>query len=67
MKVTAAKRVFFYGSVKLPDPGAHLSPEQVKQSFAARWPEIVNYTIHGPTPHKNELHYKFITAVQTKG
>ncbi|MDN0082351.1 PRTRC system protein C [Crenobacter sp. SG2305] len=67
IQTTALKRFFKYGSVKLPDPGSHLSPEQVRNLFSATYPELASSSIEGPVTKASGLEYEFRRAVGTKG
>jgi PRTRC genetic system protein C len=60
-------RAFKYNSVELPDPGSQFTVEQVKDFFAATYPEIVNATIEGPEQKDDKQVYTFRRAVGTKG
>lgn len=67
MKVANLTRVFEYNGVKLPDVGAHLTPEQVKDVYAATYPDITSAQIEGPESKAGKLVYSFRRAVGTKG
>lgn len=67
MKVVTLTRVFEYNGVKLPDVGAHLTPEQVKDVYAATYPDITSAQIEGPESKGGKLVYVFRRAVGTKG
>lgn len=64
---TALKRHFKYNSVKLPDPGSNLSPEQVRDLYSATYPELASASIEGPVTKGNSMEYEFRRAVGTKG
>lgn len=67
MTTTELRRVFKYNSVDLPDPGAGLSAEDVRELLSATYPEILNATIEGPEEKDGQLVYTFKRAVGTKG
>ena len=48
LQTETLKRAFRYNSVALPDPGPQYTLEQVRDLFAATYPEIVNAAIEGP-------------------
>ena len=64
-------RVFAYKQLRLPDPDPAMTPEQVKASFAANYPELTNAAIEGPFqetgPNGLELKFKFSIKVGTNG
>ena len=41
-KVETIERIFNFNGVKLPDPGASLTLDQVKNHYATIYPEITN-------------------------
>lgn len=61
------QRRFTFGVRNLPDPGAHLSPEDVKTLYAQHFPELLTATIAGPEIKGGQAHYKFERAYGTKG
>lgn len=67
LQTEAAVRVFSYAGAELPDPGPHMSPEQVRDLYSASFPEIVSAQIEGPTRNGNKLVYEFRRAAGTKG
>jgi len=60
-------REFTYNSVKLADPNPTFNLTQVRDFFAAVYPEIINADIDGPEVIGNKNVYKFRRAVGTKG
>lgn len=60
-------REFTYNSVKLADPNPTFNLTQVRDFFAAVYPEIINADIDGPEIVGNKNVYKFRRAVGTKG
>lgn len=65
--VTALERAFAYNGVSLPDPGASLTLEQVRDVYSAAFPEIVSAAIEGPEQKNGKLLYVFRKAVGAKG
>lgn len=66
MQINVAERVFNYNGVTLPDPVPGATPEQVRDIYSARYPEITTATIEGPVERAGKLHYTFTRAVGTK-
>lgn len=60
-------RTFRYNSVDLPDPGQQYTIEQVRDFYAATYPEIVSAAVEGPEEKDGKLQYTFRRAVGTKG
>lgn len=67
IQVTQLPRAFSYNGVELPDIGGDLTPEQVKDVYAATYPEITSAAIEGPEHKGGKLVYTFRRAVGTKG
>lgn len=67
MQTQELVREFKYNSVALADPNPAFSLEQVRDFFAAVYPEILNAEIEGPTTKGNRQLYTFRRAVGTKG
>jgi PRTRC genetic system protein C len=66
--VTAAlSRSFSYNGVALPDPGANLTLEEVRDVYSASFPEIVSASIEGPVKKGKNLVFTFLKGVGTKG
>lgn len=65
--VKALPRQFTYSGVALPDPGAHLSLEQVRDVYSAAYPEITNAAIDGPEERGGHLVYTIRRAAGAKG
>lgn len=64
---TKLPRVFRYNSVELEDPGAEHDPVDVRNLYAATYPEILNAAIEGPEEKDGKHVYTFRKAVGTKG
>lgn len=67
IRTETLERAFDYSGMSLPDPGQNLSPEQVRDVYAAAYPEITTAEIEGPVQKGNKLVYTFRRAVGTKG
>lgn len=67
MQVAALKRVFLYNGMKLPDPGAALSAEGVRDMYVPTYPELATAAVEGPAPVNGELQYTFVREVGSKG
>lgn len=67
MQAQAIPRVFHYNGVELPCPGAHLTPEAVKEVYAPNFPELTTATVSGPTTKNGKLVYDFVRTAGAKG
>ena len=67
MQASVISREFAWNGVKIPDPGRHLSPEEVRAVLATMYPDIATATITGPEAVGNRLLYRFVAAIGTKG
>jgi len=67
MKIEQLVREFRYNGLVLPDPGVKHSPEQVRDIYAAAYPEITTAAIEGPEKKGSKLVYTLKRAVGTKG
>jgi PRTRC genetic system protein C len=67
VQVLELTRKFQYNSITLGDPNPALTPEQVKEVFAAQYPELTNSVIEGPVTKGGTATYKFTRAVGSKG
>lgn len=47
MQASVLNREFAWNGVKIPDPGSHLSPEEVRAMLATMYPDIATATITG--------------------
>lgn len=66
-EIQQLERSFRYNSVDLPDPGAQYTTEQVRDFYAATYPEIVSAAVEGPEEKDGKLVWSFRKAVGTKG
>ncbi len=67
MQVEQMEREFTYNGVRLPDPGPRLSVDQVRETYAAAYPEIVTASVEGPEVVGSKLVYRFSRAIGSKG
>ena len=67
MQASVIGREFTWSGVKIPDPGRHLSPEEVRAVLATMYPDIATATITGPEAVGEKLIYRFVAAIGTKG
>ena len=54
-------------TVKLPDPDPKMSPQDVMQFYAQKYPELTNTNVLGPEIKENKQVFSFTTTVGTKG
>lgn len=66
MKIETLERTFKYNGVTLNDPGAHMTPEQVKEFYSAAYPELATAVVEGPEERNGKLEYSFRRSVGTK-
>ncbi|HZQ54849.1 MAG TPA: PRTRC system protein C [Bryobacteraceae bacterium] len=59
-------RSFSYMGLQLADPDPALTPEQVRDAYAAQYPEITTAVIEGPDASSDKLVYKLVRAIGTK-
>jgi len=67
IQTTVLTRTFSYSGLTLPDPGKSLSPEEVRDIYAATYPELISASIEGPEKKGNNLVYTFKKGLGTKG
>lgn len=68
IKTQVLTRQFIYQQLKLTDPGAQYSPEQVKEFYSAIYPELATASIDPPETKGNTVKYVFRKPVaKTKG
>ncbi len=64
---TTLKRVFKHGAIELPDPNPRLSPEQVRDQYAATYPGLATASIKGPDYGEGKESYSFKETLGAKG
>lgn len=67
LKVQSINRVFKYKGDKLVDIGSHLTPEDVRDAYAATYPELATARIAGPEIQDGKQIYTFETSAGSKG
>ena len=67
MTIETMAREFRYDGLRLPDPNATLSVDEVRTAFSATYPEIATAAVTGPEAVGNKLVYHFTKAIGTKG
>jgi PRTRC genetic system protein C len=65
--VQTLTRAFTFNGVSLLDPGPEFTPEEVKDVYAAQYPDISTAVIEGPEMKGDVAEYKFVRNVGTKG
>jgi len=60
-------RSFRFNKRVLPDPNPKLTPAQVKDLYAAQFPELASAAIEGPELKNGQQVYGFARQVGTKG
>lgn len=67
----ALDRVFYFKDnnqdIKLADPDDSLSPEAVLNFYSNTYPLLVTAKIEGPRIKDDEVQYKFVSTMGTKG
>lgn len=71
MDVTKLKREFTFKkdntTVRLPDPDAGLTVQEVMNFYSGQYPELTTATLEGPKVEGNKAVYSVRTTVGTKG
>lgn len=65
------KRVFLFEQngkpIRLDDPKPSYTPEEVKHFYSGNYPILTNAQIEGPEIKSDEVQYRFLTTLGTKG
>jgi PRTRC genetic system protein C len=67
MTIETMAREFRYDGLRLPDPNAKLSVDEVRTAFSATYPEIATAAATGPEAVGNKLVYHFTKAIEIRG
>jgi PRTRC genetic system protein C len=67
MTIETMDRELRYDGLRLPDPNAKLSVDEVRIAFSGTYPEIATAALTGPEAIGNKLVYHFTKAIGTKG
>jgi len=65
--VDVLERSFCYQGIRLPDPDASLTVEQVRDIYVSTYPELATAAVEGPSPVNGRMEYTFTRAVGAKG
>ena len=67
MESSQMPRIFKHKDLRLPDPGAEMTPERVLSFYANTYSELTVARIEGPVIEENTAVYTFVTTLGTKG
>ncbi|MFC5862070.1 PRTRC system protein C [Acidicapsa dinghuensis] len=67
LTASALRREFVYNGTVIPDPNPSLSPEQVRDTLVAAYPEIATAALSGPEVKSDSARYTFSRAIGSKG
>lgn len=68
LSTTSVKRVFRYGSLRLPDPGESMTADKVRDLYAQQsYGELGQAKVDGPHYEGDTVYYDFVRAVRDKG
>ena len=67
LTVTKMIRVFQFMGIRLPDPNADMSVDEVKALYAAQYPELATAVVNGPEAAGDKMRYTFERAIGSKG
>lgn len=67
MQIVDIERKFKYNSVTLPDPNPDMSADEVREMYAAQYPELLNAVVEGPVTKDNVSTFTFTRAAGAKG
>ncbi len=71
LTTTQLPRVFIHTDngkeVRLSDPALKLTPEAVLNFYANTYPVLTTAKIEGPEIKNDEIHYRFVSTLGTKG
>ena len=65
--VTVPEREFKLGDLVLPDPGTHMTPQEVMKFYSGQYPELTNSNCSGPEIAEDKAVYTFSKSVGVKG
>ncbi len=61
------RREFVYNGTVIPDPNPSMSPEQVRDTLVAAYPEIATAALSGPEVKGDAARFTFSRAIGSKG
>ena len=71
LTATTLERIFIFRDkeqeIKLADPSTSFSPEAVLNFYAQTYPILTTASIEGPVINDDQIQYKFIAQIGTKG
>ncbi|MFZ0591449.1 MAG: PRTRC system protein C [Bryobacteraceae bacterium] len=67
MNISTLPREFEFSGVLYPDPDPSMSPEEVRDLYAASHPELTTASILGPELKGKTQRYQFQISLGTKG
>lgn len=67
LTISALRREFVYNGTVIPDPNPAFSPEQVRDTLIAAYPEIATASLSGPDVKGDTARYSFSRAIGSKG
>jgi PRTRC genetic system protein C len=71
LTATALPRVFIHTEnnqeIRLPDPAEKLSVDAVKNFYAPTYPILTTARVEGPEIIDDEIVYRFVSSIGTKG
>jgi len=72
MIATAMERVFYFTSadgeeIRLADPNGRFTKEEVLNFYSATYPILTTATIQGPELKDDEMQFRFVSTLGTKG
>lgn len=67
IEIQTLTRTFSFNGVNLPDPGPDFSPEEVKDVYVNMYPDLSTAVLSEPEISGDQVTYKFVRNVGTKG
>lgn len=71
LQISAIPRVFIMKKdaedIRLSDPSAKFTPEQVMDFYSGTYPILTTARIEGPEIKGDEIEFRFLTTIGTKG
>ena len=67
IKVQTLTRTFSFNGVDLADPGPDFTPEEVKDVYVNMYPDLSTAVLQEPEINGDQVEYKFVRNVGTKG
>lgn len=67
IEIQKLTRTFSFNGVNLPDPGPDFTPEEVKDVYVNMYPDLSTAVLQEPEITGDQVAYKFVRNVGTKG